>query len=152
MKDKYFLLVVLAEGLVWLKSSIGKFSAGGFVEGMGATLGKFIVKNPNFWYVDFIKTVAIPNANLFGMMVLWGELFVALTLVLGSAYLLMGKKLTDNVKILLGLGLFGGLLMNLNFYFAAGWMSSSTESLNLLMAAISAVGLWFVAKDVKINS
>lgn len=149
MKDKYFLMVILAEGLVWLKSSIGKFSAGGFVEGMGATLGKFIAKNPNSWYVDFLKTVAIPNADIFGMMVLWGELFVALALVLGSAYLLMGKKLTDNVKIFLGFGLFGGLLMNVNFYFAAGWTSPSTESLNLLMAAISAVGLWFVTRGVK---
>lgn len=149
MKDKYFLLVVLIEGLIWLKSSVGKFSGGGFVEGMGATLGKFITKNPNSWYVDFLKSSAIPNANLFGMMVLWGELFVALALILGSAYLLMGKKLTDNVKILLGLGLFGGLLMNLNFYFAAGWTSPSTESLNLLMGAISVVGLWFVKMSVK---
>lgn len=149
MKDKYFLLIILAQGLVWLKSSIGKFSAGGFVEGMGGTLGKFIAKNPNSWYVDFLKSTATPNAEIFGMMVLWGELFVALALIFGSAYLLMGKKLTDNVKVLFGLGLFGGLLMNLNFYFAAGWMSPSTESLNLLMAAISAVGLWFVTRSVK---
>ena len=29
--DKYFLMVVLTDGLVWAKSSYGKFAAGGFI-------------------------------------------------------------------------------------------------------------------------
>lgn len=147
--DKYFLMVILADGLVWAKSSYGKFSTGGFVDGITGTLGKFVVKNPNLWYVDFLKSVAIPNAMIFGTLVLWGELFVAITLTLGSLIFLTQKKVDPRLKWLLGLGLLGGFLMNLNFYFASGWTSASTESLNLLMTAIEAVGLWFVLTGVK---
>jgi len=139
--NKYFLMVILADGLVWLKSSYGKFSTGGFVEGIGGILAKFVAKNPNTWYVDFLKSVAIPNAQIFGTLVLWGELFVAVSLVLGPLLFLTRKKVDPKVRWLLKIGLLGGFLMNVNFYFAAGWMSPSTESLNMLMAVIELVGL-----------
>lgn len=148
MKDKYFLLVLLAEGLLWLKSSYGKFSAGGFVENLVSTLIKFSANNPNSWYVNFLKTLAIPNATLIGMLVLYGELVVAVSLTLGSLVFLTQKKFDPVWRSILGVGLFGALILNLNFYFAAGWTSPSTESLNLLMATIDALGLWFVAYSV----
>ena len=145
--DKYFLLILLADGLVWLKSSYGKFSGGDFVAGLPATFGKFASKNPYPRFKDFLTSTAIPNYQVFGNLVLWGELFVAVAIVGLTALLLFGVKLNKPWLILLKLGLLGGAFLNLIFFLASGWTSPSTESLNLLMLAVQAVGLVWVMRS-----
>lgn len=135
MIKKYFYLILLANGLIWLRSSYGKFASGNFVQGLGGTLERFASKNPYSWYKDFLQNVAIPNSQTIGMVVLWGEAFVALAIVGGAVF---------KMKRVLILGLLGGAVLNVLFWLAAGWTSPSTDSLNLLMLVIELVGIFFV--------
>lgn len=142
----YFLLILLAIGLVWLKSSYGKLTGGTFVSGLGKTLTAFAAKNPHAWYKDFLNNSAIPNSTMVGNAIMFGELLSALAIV-GGAILLMVNGTNKIAKIALGLGLVGAFLMNTNFYFAAGYTSASTESLNLLMLVIEAIAALAVFKS-----
>ncbi len=142
---KLFLLVLLFDGLIWLRSSYGKFAAGNFVAGLPGTLGKFASNNPYPWFKNFLQNVAIPNVFIIGNIVLWGELFVALTVALGSGYLLLQKN-NPLVKKLLMKGLLVGAFFNFLFWLAAGWTSPSTDGLNLLMVVLQVVGVIYVWK------
>ena len=141
-----FNLILLTLGLDWLRSSLGKITGGKFVTTLTPTLQKFISNNPNAWYNEFVKNTVIPNSTLFGNLTMWGEFLSAVAITFGSIYLLLNKKGNKKVEWLLLLGLIGGALLNINFYFAAGWTSSSTESLNLIMFAIQAVAIVLFGK------
>lgn len=146
--DKYLLLIIIANGLIWARSSYGKFTSADFVGGLGTTLEKFASKNPYPFYKDFLQNFAIPNSQIFGFLTLYAEAFAAITLTLISLYLLFksGNKLA---LILLSLGLLTGAFLNLIFYFAAGWTSSSTESLNLLMLVVQTISLIYIFKRIR---
>lgn len=139
-----FRLVLLDLGFVWLRSSFGKITGGKFVETLGPTLTKFASNNPNTWYKDLLHNVMIPNSQFLGNLIMWGEFATAILITLPSLYLLFNKS-TVMEKFLL-IGLLGGLVLNLNFWFASGWTSSSTESLNLLMLTVELIGLVIYAK------
>lgn len=79
-------------------------------------------------------------------MTMWGEFISALALTLAALYLFLNKKENRNVELIFLLGLIGGALLNLNFYFAAGWTGSSTESLNLLMFVIQTIAIVIFGK------
>ncbi|OGE41467.1 hypothetical protein A3E86_05225 [Candidatus Daviesbacteria bacterium RIFCSPHIGHO2_12_FULL_47_45] len=135
------LAILLATGLIWLKSSYGKFASGNFVQNLGGTLEKFASKNPYPWEKSFLNQVALPNASFLGTLVLWGEAFAALALTLVSLSLLLKVKTPDFARIILVLGLLVGVILNLIFFLAAGWTSPSTESVNLIMLAIQAIAV-----------
>ena len=145
MKNKasqsYLLYIFVALGLIWLKSSWGKLSGGDFVGSLGSTLTRFASQNPYPWYKDFLTSFAIPNSQVFGQLVLWGELLVALGLILIPLYLIFQKKSSRTAYLLLAVSFFGAVLLSVSFWLAAGWTSPSTESVNLLMLLIEAIGL-----------
>lgn len=74
-------------GYTWLMGGIGKvtsggFDASGFIQGAiansageGATV--------QAWWGTFLNTFALPNAELFSFMVMWGEVLVGAALILG---------------------------------------------------------------------
>ncbi len=126
LKDSavWLALIRIMTGWIFLHSGWEKLTDPGFIGGMGKTLGFFASKNPYPWMVSLLNTVAIPNAGAFGHLFAWGEFLVGLSLFFG---------------VLSQLGLLGALAMNITFYFAAGWTSASTGSLNLLMIAADAV-------------
>lgn len=134
-----FLLINLTLGLVWARSSWGKFTGGKFVDSLGITLTKAAEHNPYYWYKSFLQNFAIPNSVIFGQMVLWGEFLVAVTIIFSSVYLL--KKQNKFAYFILILGLIGGFFLNLNFWLAFAWTSPATDSLNLLMGAIELIGV-----------
>lgn len=136
-----FNLVLLTLGLDWLRSSIGKITGGKFVSTLTPTLGKFISNNPNIWYDNFTKNIVIPNSKIFGNLIMWGEFLSAVSITISSLYLLLEKKENKKIEFLLLLGLIGGAFLNFNFYFAAGWTSPSTESLNLIMFVVEAIAI-----------
>lgn len=142
----YFLLILLAIGLLWLKSSYGKLAGGTFVNGLGKTLTAFASKNPHAWYKDYLNNSAIPNSTMLGNAIMYGELLSAIAIAGGAIFLLV-KSTNKIAKIVLGFGLVGAFVMNLNFYFAAGHTSPSTESLNLLMLVIEAIAAFTVFKS-----
>lgn len=146
MMDKPLLFILFFDGLLWLRSSVGKLSSGNFPDELGVTLTKFASKNPYPWYKDFLQNIAIPNSKAFGLLTQWGELFVALSMTGITLYLLLGVKPCKYTKPLLALGLFGGMFLNATFWLASGWTSSSTDGLNLLMFVTQLVGLVYLLR------
>jgi thiosulfate dehydrogenase (quinone) large subunit len=61
----------------WDKVSAGGFDASGFLQGA--------IKNPGVesWWASFLEGVALPNIDLFNVLVPWGEVLVGLGLILG---------------------------------------------------------------------
>lgn len=145
-QNKTLLFILLAVGLIWLRSSYGKISGGNFVEGLAGTLDKFASKNPYPLVKQFLLNVAIPNAHLFGTLVMLGEAFTALSIVIASVYLLLNSKTNQVVLTILSLGLIIGIFLNATFWFASGWTSPSTDGLNLLMFAVQLVGFIYVVR------
>lgn len=137
-----FLFVFLAIDLIWLKSSLGKWMGGVFINSLGGILTKFASQNPYPWYKEFLKSVAIPNSSLFGTLILLGETFVAFSLLFGL-YFLISKRVNTGIVWLVTLGLITGTLLNANFWLASGWTGASTDSLNLLMFLIEVIGVWY---------
>ncbi|MDQ3345866.1 MAG: DoxX family protein [Chloroflexota bacterium] len=122
---------------VWLTAGWGKVfgdrapawvgeKAGTAVTGfLGGALEKTGGDNPEVlpWYAAFIREVALPNATLFGYLVAYGELLVALALVVG---------LFTRFAALMG------VLMNLAYLFAG--VSSQNPQMLLAEAAIVFAG------------
>src|SRR5699024_4838162 len=74
-------------GYQWLTSGVGKitsggFDASGFIQGAIASAGG---ENPAVqgWWAAFLEMVALPNAELFSFIVMWGEFLVGAALILG---------------------------------------------------------------------
>lgn len=144
---KPLLWVLLSIGLLWSKSSYGKFTSGTFVSNLGQTLSKVTDKNPYPWFKQFLTDVAIPNSQVFGNLVLWGEVLVAVSITAGTILLLFNPNVNKLVYLAVVGGLAGGLLLNIVFWFGFGYTSSSTDSVNLLMAVIAIIGIFFLMKQ-----
>ncbi|UFU00858.1 DoxX family protein [Radiobacillus kanasensis] len=79
-----FLRVYL--GYQWVTGGWGKitggFDATGFLQGaVSQATGDHPAVQP--WWAAFLETVAIPNAELFTFLVMWGEFLVGIALILG---------------------------------------------------------------------
>ena len=146
MFNRTLLLILLVVDFIWLKSSYGKFSGGKFVAGMEGTLKKFAEGNPYPPIKEFLQSVAMPNASLFGVLTMWGEALVGLTLLISIIWLLFKKDSNNTASLLLLLGLLGGAFLNAVFYFSSGWTSPSSESLNLLMFMVEAIAAFYTLK------
>lgn len=74
-------------GYQWMTAGFhkltGDFNAGGFLQGAVGNP----VKGPDGvvygWWVSFLESFAIPNADLFNVLIPWGEFLVGLGLILG---------------------------------------------------------------------
>ncbi|KKU90517.1 MAG: hypothetical protein UY21_C0022G0018 [Microgenomates group bacterium GW2011_GWA1_48_10] len=149
--EKYLLMVLVLVGFLWLRSSWGKIAGGTFVSGLAKTLTNFASKNPYPWFKDFLETVAIPNSQTFGLLVLVGEMTAAMLIFVMSLYLLAGQKTSKLGAFLLPAGLLIAAALNLTFWLASGWMSASGDSLNLLMLGVETVGLVWATKGLLQN-
>jgi thiosulfate dehydrogenase [quinone] large subunit len=94
----------------------GGFDASGFLKGAIANP----VKGPDGgivfpWYVNFLKHFALPNVDIFNVLVPWGETLIGLGLILGC---------------LTTAAMFFGLLMNFSF-FLAGTVSHNPRDIFL---------------------
>lgn len=142
------LLILLSVGILWLRSSFGKFSSGAFVNNLGATLTKTAEKNPYPWFKEFLNSVAIPNSVLFGNLVIWGELLSAIAITAGAILMLINPHPAKLVVLILILGLIGGMLLNITFWLGFGYTSPSTDALNLLMAVVQIIGIVVLLKNL----
>ena len=124
LKNKYFNIIWTALriwlGYEWLSAGLEKVTEGGWVgstAGVGITgfLNAAVAKaggeHPavQLWYADFIKNIALPNAEIFSYLVAIGEILVGISLILGA---------------LTVVGLIAGAFMNLN-YLLAGTTSTN---------------------------
>ncbi|MCI3919139.1 DoxX family membrane protein [Paenibacillus sp. TRM 82003] len=115
-------------GYEWFTAGWGKvtgpepFHAGGYLAG---AVGKATGDHPAVqgWWADFLTAVAIPNADAFSFLVMWGEVLAGLGLMLGCF---------TTVAAL------GGLAMN--FAFLLSGTTSTNPQLALLQLVIVAAG------------
>lgn len=111
-------------GYEWIMSGLTKMIRGGFVEGLADELAEKS-EGAAGWYRSFLDDVVFPNPELFGWLILIGELAVGAALIIAAAlWLWRWEHLSvSGRKIVLGataLAALGGILMNLNFHFANG--------------------------------
>ncbi|MCC3357793.1 DoxX family membrane protein [Bacillus sp. REN16] len=99
-------------GLQWIEQGFYKisqgFDAGGFIK---AAIANANGDSPTVqgWYASFLEKVALPNIDLFNILVPWGEFLVGLGLILGLATVpaLIGGALMNANFIMAGVGLSG---------------------------------------------
>lgn len=146
MTANSLLWVLLSVGLLWARSSYSKFTSGTFVTGLGETLSKVTPKNPYPVFKEFIASMVIPNSAIFGLLILWGEFLVAVSITVGTIILLL-NPINKLAALVVVAGLAGGLLLNVVFWLGFGWTSPSTDSINLLMGAIELIGIFVLLKQ-----
>lgn len=145
MNNKPLLLILLCIGVIWLKSSLSKFTNGDFASLLGEVLSKTVDKNPYPLFKQFLTNIVIPNSYLFGSSVMWGELLSGISITAGVILLLKEYRIKW-AKLLLIAGLTGGVFLNINFWLGLGNASPASDSLNLLMIMIEMIGVYFVVK------
>ncbi|MFD1017971.1 DoxX family protein [Thalassobacillus hwangdonensis] len=114
-------------GYAWLTAGWGKitggFDAGGYLQGAVAKAGG---DHPAVqgWWANFLEGVAIPNADAFTFLVMWGEFLVGLALILG---------IFTNFAAVMGL--------TMNFAFLLSGTTSTNPQMVLLTIFIAAAGV-----------
>ncbi|MBF8249453.1 MAG: DoxX family protein [Candidatus Levybacteria bacterium] len=106
---------------MWVGSQAG-VAISGFLNG---SLAKTTGAHPQVasWYADFIKTIALPNAQVFSYLVSYGELFVGIGLILGAFTVTAA---------------FFGAFMNMNYLYAG--TVSTNPTLLILQIIIMLAG------------
>lgn len=125
----------------WWSAGWEKVSSPEFVSGINGTLGYFASKNPFPWYKDFLLGPATNSSTLFAYSVEWSQVTIAIILTFAGVFFVYSKNLSIQ-KLALKfsvLALVGGMLMNANFYLAAGWTGPSTHGINVVMFWVQAV-------------
>lgn len=147
-------LIAAVIGLEWLRSGIEKLTAANFPAGMAKVLGGFASKNPMGWYHDFLTSSVIPNATAFGDLIEWAETLTGVALIVTAGVLLYRSRgrIATAAETIAGIALLGGALMSWNFWLAAGWMSDSTDGVNLVMGLSQLVLLGGVVASFVLRS
>lgn len=125
----------------WWSAGWEKVSSPEFVNGINGTLGYFASKNPFPWYKDFLLGPAMNNSTLFAYSVEWSQVTIAIVLAVAGALFVYSKKsgIQKTALKLSTLALIGGMLMNANFYLAAGWTGPGTHGINVVMFWVQAI-------------
>ena len=133
----FWLIVRVYVGYAWLIAGWEKLynpawtgeKAGTAVTGfLNGALAKTSGLHPDVtgWYASFIQNFALPNAETFSYLVVYGEIAVGIALIVG---------------LLTGIAAFFGTFMNLNFLFA-GTVSTNPA---LLLLSLFLILAWRVA-------
>nr|WP_275444680.1 DoxX family protein [Paenibacillus sp. ACRRX] len=122
-----FLFVIrLYLGYTWISAGLGKVSGGSFDASgfLNGALAKATGERPivQDWWASFLKHVALPNVELFSIMVQWGEILVGAGLLLG---------------VLTKTAAFFGIVMNMSFLLS-GTISGSPIMIILSMFVLVA--------------
>lgn len=136
----YFILLI--DGFIFLKSGYGKLTEGKFVDGLSGMLSKFASNNPYPFVKDFLNFIAIPNANIFAVLTMWGEFLFGLSIIIASLYLWFMPQPSKIGYLILLFGSCGGMFLNAVFWLSLGWTSASTDGLNMVMFAVELGGAW----------
>lgn len=118
------LLIQLFLGYEWLMSGLTKVVRGGFAAGLADELAEKS-EGVGGLYGSFLDEVAIPNAEVFGWLIVAGELVVGIGLAAaGLVWLLRWERLGPSgrsaVLAVTALAALGGIFMNVNFHLANG--------------------------------
>jgi hypothetical protein len=118
------LVVQIIVGFEFFWTVLVKIVRGGFVSGLAADLQTRVEAAPG-WYRSLAHSVIIPNATLFGYLIIIGELFVGITLIVTAVVWLarwesMSPTAQRTLVGLIILAAAAALAMNLNYHIANG--------------------------------
>ncbi len=118
------LLIQLFLGYEWLMSGLTKIVRGGFASGLADELAEKS-EGVGGWYGSFLDEVVIPNAEVFGWLIVAGELVAGIGLAAaGLVWLLRRERLgvsgRTTVLAVTALAALGSIFMNVNFHLANG--------------------------------
>ncbi len=140
----------------WWTAGWEKVSSPDFVQGIGKTLGFFASKNPFPWYQSFLEGVAAPNGTAFAYAVEWSEIAVGVVLLVSAGLIVWAKreKTRRAALIVSSLAFAGGMLMNANFYLAAGWTGPGTKGENVVMFWMQAllIYIWLSSTNDRLTA
>ena len=118
------LVVQIIVGFEFFWSVVTKLVRGGFVTGLGADLQARVQAAPG-WYASFANHVVIPHAKVFAYIIIAGEFFIGITMIVTAiVWLVRWDRLLLSVRstlaVLIALAAAGAFLLNLNFHIANG--------------------------------
>lgn len=122
-------------GLQWIEAGFhkitGGFDAGGFLKG---ALANAQGDHPavQAWYADFLQQFALPNVQLFNVLIPWGELLVGIGLVVGLATIP---------------ALIAGAFMNLNFMLAGTTSTNPILYTAAMILLFAGAGAYYFGLD-----
>jgi thiosulfate dehydrogenase [quinone] large subunit len=149
----WLVLIQWVIALEWLHANWSKWSGPDFISNINLTLQGFAAKTSYSFYSSFLKSVAIPNAELFGNAIRLGELGVGLALIIGGVFLLKFNKLRMPYIGIIIAACFAGALMNLNFFLATSWTGPSAAGLNLVMGLIELIlGIYYITNRNELST
>ena len=112
----------ITAGLVWLFQAYPKFGQNYLSERLAALVGAMAgPDNPWHFYSGFLHGVVLTHIALFAYLSLVGDVAVGVCLVVG---------------LLTPYAAFVGIVLNLNYALAAGWMSRADYPLNFLLIVL----------------
>jgi hypothetical protein len=127
-------------GYEWFVAGWEKVSDPDFIREMSKTIGYFASQNPHAWYKEFLLGSALPNAQLLGASVSWGETVIGIVSAVTSIVLVFGRDRMRNAAIWVGAAaLLAGMFLNANFFLAAAWTGPGTAGVNTVMFWVQAV-------------
>lgn len=92
------LLVEMIVGYEWLASGVTKFVRGGFPAGLADELLEKSAGTPG-WYDGLLKSVVIPNGEIFGYLIEISEFLAGIVLMLGPfIWLCVWNRISDRVR------------------------------------------------------
>jgi uncharacterized membrane protein YphA (DoxX/SURF4 family) len=147
-----FLALQVFLGYEWLMSGLSKLLSGTFASGLAGTLTD-MTQGQSGLYKDFVDGVVIPNAQLFGVLVMAGEIALGVVFATSVVTWLMWwaqMGVGERTALLVTVGIVAtiGAFMSLNFHFATGatppWLISPDPNdqgvdLDSLMAVMQVV-------------
>lgn len=151
ISSMWLVIVQWALAFEWLHSSWGKWAQPGFIANIQKTLTGFANGTNFHFYANFLNSVAIPHAALFGNLIRIGEASVGIAFALGGIIWIYKYSLPKFLALILAVACLAAALMNLNFFLASGWSSPAGWGLNILMIALELLLASFYIKQVKSN-
>jgi len=134
----------VAIGYVWWHAGWEKISSGDFVATLPATVSAFAAGNPFGFMTNVLTNQAIRYADLIGFLVQYSQYLIGVILIAVTyTWLVARVEETRRASLYLACVALGmGAIMNALFYFAAGHLSPSTASLNVLMFWVELVMIY----------
>jgi uncharacterized membrane protein YphA (DoxX/SURF4 family) len=119
-----FLALQFFLGYEWFMSGLSKLLAGDFASGLAGTLTD-MTKDQTGLYKSFVDGVVIPNGQLFGNLVMVGELGLGFVLVASAlVWLTWWSQMSSRERVILlgAVAVFAtvGAFMSFNFHMAMG--------------------------------
>ena len=118
------LLVEMIIGYEWLVSGVAKIVRGGFPSGLANEL---LEKSQGAlpWYVNLMKSVIIPNAEVFGYFIMIAEVLVGVALLVGPfIWLCVWDRVSDllrqSVLFFTTVAMIGATFLTINLHLANG--------------------------------